>query len=236
MSAPNRCATPRVGRRHAKHASVLKEKGFNAITTEILPAPLFYFAEGYHQQHLAKNPHGYCGLGGTGVSCPIGTGAVPSSEIDGVALEVSKLDDLERGLMRRRENDPWRAPRHEGFTPPRGAKAPAVSGLEAGKAVLRARCREIVAPRLGEGEELFSHLDADGMQAQIFGAGMTTARAIKASERALRASRKRFTEDVSLRTRSSSNAFLHGAHSASVAKRGEALLRLPVGQRDGLRP
>ena len=52
----------------------LAEKGFNAITTEILPAPTFYFAEGYHQQYLAKNPHGYCGLGGTGVPCPIGTG------------------------------------------------------------------------------------------------------------------------------------------------------------------
>jgi peptide-methionine (S)-S-oxide reductase len=52
----------------------LADKGFDAITTEILPAPTFYFAEGYHQQYLAKNPHGYCGLGGTGVSCPIGTG------------------------------------------------------------------------------------------------------------------------------------------------------------------
>jgi peptide-methionine (S)-S-oxide reductase len=52
----------------------LMEKGFDPITTEILPAPTFYFAEGYHQQYLAKNPHGYCGLGGTGVSCPIGTG------------------------------------------------------------------------------------------------------------------------------------------------------------------
>jgi peptide-methionine (S)-S-oxide reductase len=40
------------------------------ITTEILPAPEFYFAEEYHQQYLAKNPAGYCGLGGTGVSCP----------------------------------------------------------------------------------------------------------------------------------------------------------------------
>jgi peptide-methionine (S)-S-oxide reductase len=45
------------------------------ITTEILPAPAFYYAEDYHQQYLAKNPGGYCGLGGTGVSCPIGTGA-----------------------------------------------------------------------------------------------------------------------------------------------------------------
>ena len=44
------------------------------ITTEIASAPPFYFAEAYHQQYLAKNPDGYCGLGGTGVSCPIGTG------------------------------------------------------------------------------------------------------------------------------------------------------------------
>jgi len=45
------------------------------ITTEILPAPEFFYAEDYHQQYLAKNPRGYCGLGGTGVSCPIGAGA-----------------------------------------------------------------------------------------------------------------------------------------------------------------
>jgi peptide-methionine (S)-S-oxide reductase len=52
----------------------LSAAGYGAITTEILPAPEFYFAEGYHQQYLAKNPGGYCGLGGTGVSCPVGTG------------------------------------------------------------------------------------------------------------------------------------------------------------------
>jgi peptide-methionine (S)-S-oxide reductase len=52
----------------------LKQKGYGAITTEILPAPEFYFAEDYHQQYLAKNPRGYCGLGGTGVACQIGTG------------------------------------------------------------------------------------------------------------------------------------------------------------------
>src|SRR4026209_955398 len=52
----------------------LKAQGFAPVTTEILPAPEFYFAEEYHQQYLAKNPRGYCGLGGTGVSCPIGTG------------------------------------------------------------------------------------------------------------------------------------------------------------------
>ena len=47
---------------------------YGAITTEICDAPVFYFAEDYHQQYLAKNPRGYCGLGGTGVSCPIGVG------------------------------------------------------------------------------------------------------------------------------------------------------------------
>jgi peptide-methionine (S)-S-oxide reductase len=58
----------------AAYEKALKARGLGPITTEILPAPEFYFAEDYHQQYLAKNPHGYCGLGGTGVSCPIGTG------------------------------------------------------------------------------------------------------------------------------------------------------------------
>ena len=49
----------------------LDAAGFGQITTEIREAPPFYFAEGYHQQYLAKNPHGYCGLGGTGVTCPM---------------------------------------------------------------------------------------------------------------------------------------------------------------------
>jgi peptide-methionine (S)-S-oxide reductase len=48
----------------------LAQAGYGMITTEILPAPEFYYAEDYHQQYLAKNPDGYCGLGGTGVSCP----------------------------------------------------------------------------------------------------------------------------------------------------------------------
>ena len=48
----------------------LSAQGFRAITTEIRPAPVFYYAEDYHQQYLAKNPNGYCGLGGTGVACP----------------------------------------------------------------------------------------------------------------------------------------------------------------------
>ena len=51
---------------------VLSKAGFGAITTEILDAPEFYYAEDYHQQYLAKNPAGYCGLGGTGVACPTG--------------------------------------------------------------------------------------------------------------------------------------------------------------------
>ena len=53
----------------------LTESGYGPITTEILPAPEFYYAEDYHQQYLAKNPDGYCGLGGTGVTCPVGVGA-----------------------------------------------------------------------------------------------------------------------------------------------------------------
>ena len=56
----------------AAYQQVLNRAGFDAITTEILDAPEFYYAEDYHQQYLAKNPMGYCGLGGTGVSCPIG--------------------------------------------------------------------------------------------------------------------------------------------------------------------
>jgi peptide-methionine (S)-S-oxide reductase len=51
---------------------ILAEAGYGPITTEIGPAPEFYFAEDYHQQYLAKNPAGYCGLGGTGLSCPVG--------------------------------------------------------------------------------------------------------------------------------------------------------------------
>lgn len=52
----------------------LNAAGYGAVTTEIREAPDFFFAEDYHQQYLAKNPNGYCGVGGTGVTCPIGTG------------------------------------------------------------------------------------------------------------------------------------------------------------------
>jgi peptide-methionine (S)-S-oxide reductase len=69
------------GQRRAAEASRaayqdrLTEAGYGRITTEIADAPAFYYAEDYHQQHLAKNPDGYCGHGGTGVSCPVGVTA-----------------------------------------------------------------------------------------------------------------------------------------------------------------
>jgi len=56
------------------YQDALAAAGFGPITTELAEAPPFYYAEAYHQQYLAKNPNGYCGIGGTGVSCPVGTG------------------------------------------------------------------------------------------------------------------------------------------------------------------
>jgi peptide-methionine (S)-S-oxide reductase len=56
----------------AAYAKVLAEAKYGPITTEVLDAPPFYYAEDYHQQYLEKNPDGYCGIGGTGVSCPVG--------------------------------------------------------------------------------------------------------------------------------------------------------------------
>ncbi len=58
----------------AAFGKALAAQGLGAITTEIKAAPPFFFAEDYHQQYLAKNPGGYCGLAGTGVSCPVGVG------------------------------------------------------------------------------------------------------------------------------------------------------------------
>ena len=58
----------------AGYQKALAAKGLGTVTTEVAPAGPFYFAEDYHQQYLAKNPAGYCGLGGTGVSCPLPTG------------------------------------------------------------------------------------------------------------------------------------------------------------------
>ncbi len=59
-------------RSRSRYQAVLDEKGYGEITTDIAEAGPFYYAEGYHQQYLGKNPNGYCGLGGTGVSCEIG--------------------------------------------------------------------------------------------------------------------------------------------------------------------
>ena len=58
----------------AAYQGALSARGLGSITTEILPAPEFFYAEDYHQQYLAKNPNGYCGISGTGVTCPIGVG------------------------------------------------------------------------------------------------------------------------------------------------------------------
>jgi len=64
------------------YQQVLTAAGYGPITTEVLPAPEFYYAEDYHQQYLAKNPRGYCGLGGTGVSCPAGIAPVGGKVAD----------------------------------------------------------------------------------------------------------------------------------------------------------
>jgi peptide-methionine (S)-S-oxide reductase len=66
-------------RSQAAFAQALRAAGHGAITTEIAEAPEYYYAEDYHQQYLAKNPDGYCGLGGTGVACPVGVGAAASA-------------------------------------------------------------------------------------------------------------------------------------------------------------
>ena len=73
VTTPEQAAAANATR--ATYQAELTKAGFRAITTEIRPAVevgAFYYAEGYHQQYLAKNPNGYCGLGGTGVSCPVG--------------------------------------------------------------------------------------------------------------------------------------------------------------------
>ncbi|MBM2574866.1 peptide-methionine (S)-S-oxide reductase MsrA [Jannaschia sp. Os4] len=71
-SPEQKAAAERTG---AEMAPRLRAAGYGAITTEIVDAPDYYLAEDYHQQYLSKNPNGYCGIGGTGVTCPIGTGA-----------------------------------------------------------------------------------------------------------------------------------------------------------------
>jgi peptide-methionine (S)-S-oxide reductase len=72
VTSPEQRAAAEASR--ADYQAALKARGYGQITTEIAEAPPFYYAEDYHQQYLAKNPAGYCGLGGTGVSCPLPTG------------------------------------------------------------------------------------------------------------------------------------------------------------------
>jgi peptide-methionine (S)-S-oxide reductase len=71
-TSDEQCAAAEASR--DRYQAALSAAGRGEITTEIQPAGEFYYAEDYHQQYLAKNPRGYCGVGGTGVSCPIGTG------------------------------------------------------------------------------------------------------------------------------------------------------------------
>ncbi|MGE5370160.1 MAG: peptide-methionine (S)-S-oxide reductase MsrA [Chloroflexota bacterium] len=73
VTTPEQLAAAEASR--VAYQRVLTKAGLGAITTEISLAPPFYYAEAYHQQYLARNPGGYCGLGGTGLSCPTGTGA-----------------------------------------------------------------------------------------------------------------------------------------------------------------
>jgi peptide-methionine (S)-S-oxide reductase len=73
VAGPEQLAAAEASR--AAYQRVLTAAGYRPITTEIALAPPFFYAEAYHQQYLAKNPGGYCGLGGTGVSCPTGAGA-----------------------------------------------------------------------------------------------------------------------------------------------------------------
>jgi peptide-methionine (S)-S-oxide reductase len=72
VTSPAQCAAAEASK--SAYEKALADRRMGPITTEIVDAPPFYFAEDYHQQYLAKNPAGYCGLGGTGVSCPIGIG------------------------------------------------------------------------------------------------------------------------------------------------------------------
>jgi peptide-methionine (S)-S-oxide reductase len=73
-STPQQLAVSEASR--SAYQDQLTAAGFGRITTEIAGAPAFYYAEDYHQQYLAKNPNGYCGMGGTGVSCPVGVTVV----------------------------------------------------------------------------------------------------------------------------------------------------------------
>jgi peptide-methionine (S)-S-oxide reductase len=70
------------------YAERLRAAGYPQITTEIAPAGPFYYAEDYHQQYLEKNPWGYCGIGGTGVSCPVGVGVASAGDAPGLGTSA----------------------------------------------------------------------------------------------------------------------------------------------------
>ena len=74
-TAPRRSSSQAARASRDAYQDRLTAAGYGRITTEIADAPPFYYAEDYHQQYLAKNPHGYCGIGGTGVTCQVGVGA-----------------------------------------------------------------------------------------------------------------------------------------------------------------
>jgi hypothetical protein len=80
-----------------RYQKALTAKGYGAITTEIAQAGPFYFAETYHQQYLAKNPHGYCGIGGTGVVCSIGTGVALLNFLASLIRHSSGRNELSTG-------------------------------------------------------------------------------------------------------------------------------------------
>src|SRR5258708_8747470 len=113
--------------------------------------------------------------------------ATSSLRLDSVLLELGERHDVQRDGMRRLEHDLRRRPAIERLLPAAGAQAPAIARFQAGEAVLRQGRAEVVAVRLGEGEKLRCHDDADGMQADILAAGVAATVAVEAGHRLLRA-------------------------------------------------
>src|SRR3990172_4508217 len=137
-----------------------------------------------------------------------------SGEVDGVALEVLEIDQFERRLMGRPKNDARGAARLKRLAPARGAQAPAVAGLEPREIEIGLRRRKIVATRLGEGEELGRHLDADRVQADILRPSVTAAGAENPGGRPLGPALERPAIDVPLLFSRLCPPLLHGRDSA----------------------
>ena len=108
------------------YQDVLNAAGYGEITTEILPAPTFYYAEDYHQQYLAKNPGGYCGLGGTGLSCPVGLAETETDTRHRRRLtHARRLDHVDHVDRRRRPGRrPPRSHARAGTATPRTRRPP----------------------------------------------------------------------------------------------------------------